>query len=64
MVEMLGKWDFDIDAYKAIAKWQGATGVTDLTSAAIWWLESNLEIWSEWVTDDAAANVQAALDRR
>ncbi len=62
VVEMLGKWDFDIDAYKAIAKWQGATGITDLTSAANWWLESNSETWSEWVTDDAAANVQAALD--
>ena len=62
VVEMLGKWDFDIDAYKAIAKWQGATGVTDPTAGAIWWLESNLEIWSEWVTAAAAANVQAALD--
>ena len=63
VVAMLGKWNFDIDAYAAVVKWQGATGVTDPTSAAIWWLENNLETWSDWVTDDAAANVQAALDR-
>ena len=63
VVAMLGKWDFDIDAYKAVVKWQDATGVTDSTSAAVWWLESNSALWSEWVTDDAASNVQAALDR-
>ena len=63
VVAMLGKWDFDIDAYKAIVKWQDATGVTDSTSAAVWWIESNSALWSGWVTDDAAANVQAALDR-
>ncbi len=63
VVAMLGNWDFNIDAYKAAVKWRSATGVTDPTSTAVWWLENNSEIWSAWVTDEAVASVQAALDR-
>ena len=61
VVDMLRRWDFNRDAYKTAVRWQDATGVTDPNSTAIWWLESNSEIWSEWVTAEAAANVQAAL---
>ena len=63
VVDMLRRWDFNLDAYKTAFRWQGATGVTDPNSTAIWWLQSNSKIWSEWVTAEAAANVQAALDR-
>ena len=63
VVAMLGNWDFNIDVYKAAVKWRSATGVTDPTSTAVWWIENNLEIWSAWVTDEAVASVQAALDR-
>ena len=63
VVAMLGKWDFNIEVYRAVVRWQSAAGVTDPTSTAIWWLESNPEIWSAWVTDEAVANVQTALDR-
>ena len=63
VVDMLRRWDFNLDAYKTAVRWQDATGVTDPNSTAIWWLQSNSKIWSEWVTAEAAANVQAALDR-
>ena len=63
VVAMLGNWDFNIDVYKAAVKWRYETGVTDPAAIALWWLESNLEIWSAWVTDEAVASVQAALDR-
>ena len=63
VVDMLRRWDFNVDVYKTAVRWQDATGVTDPNFTAIWWLESNSAIWSEWVTAEAAANVQAALDR-
>ena len=63
VVDMLRRWDFNLDVYKTAVRWQDATGVTDPNSTAIWWIESNSAIWSEWVTAEAAASVQAALDR-
>ena len=63
VVDMLRRWDFNLDVYKTVARWQDATGVTDPNSTAIWWLESNSAIWSEWVTAEAATSVRAALDR-
>ena len=63
VVDMLRRWDFNLDAYETAVRWRYDTGVTDPNSMALWWLESNSELWSEWVTAEAAANVQAALDR-
>ena len=63
VVNMLRRWDFSVNVYKNAVRWQDANGVTDPDSTALWWLKSNPEIWSKWVTAEAAANVQAALDR-
>ena len=29
--------------------------------AALWWLNGNADVWSEWVTPEAAAAIDAAL---
>lgn len=34
----------------------------DALEAAIWWLENNPDIWAEWVSEDVAEDVEAALD--
>ncbi len=62
VVAMLRKWDFNIDIYKAAVRWQYETQVFGLTATALWWLQSNSDIWSAWVTAEAAENIQAALD--
>ena len=61
VVEMLRQWDFNIDIYKAVVRWQGENPDADTNSTAIWWLNSNADVWGGWVTDEAGASIQAAL---
>ena len=61
VVEMLRNWDFNIDIYKDVVRWQGDNPDADAQATALWWLNSFPNIWGEWVTDDAQAAVQAAL---
>ena len=61
VVEMLRKWDFNIETYKNVARWQGENPDADVKATAIWWLNNNADVWGEWVTDEAAAGIQAAL---
>lgn len=60
--EMLRNWDFPIDpVYRGIARWQGANPDADLDATALWWLKNHAGVWGQWVTDDAAGGIQAAL---
>ena len=61
VVEMLRKWDYNIEVYKTAARWQTQNPDADVKATALWWLNSFPNIWGEWVTDDAKAAVQAAL---
>ena len=61
VVEMLRNWDFNIDIYKEVARWQGDNPEADAQATALWWLNSFPNIWGGWVTDDAMASIQAAL---
>ena len=61
VLEMLRKWDFNINIYKSVVQWQDANPDADVKATAMWWLNNNADIWGEWVTDDAAASIQAAL---
>ena len=61
VVAMLRKWDFNISIYKAVIRWQDANPDADTESAALWWLNSNPDVWGGWVTAAAKANIQAAL---
>ena len=62
VVEMLRNWDFNIGIYKEVVRWQGENPDADAQTTALWWLNSNQDIWGGWVTADAKAGVQAALD--
>ncbi len=60
IVEFLHNWDYDIPTYTNTLEWIVENEATH-AEAAIWWLEGNQDVWSQWVTDDAVAAVQAAL---
>lgn len=62
VVEMLRNWDLNIEVYKSIAGWLNENESASENEAALWWLSENSDIWSQWVTDEAAASIQAALD--
>ncbi len=61
VIAMLRNWDFNIDIYKSVVRWRGANPDADINDTALWWLNSNADIWSSWVTTDAAASIRAAL---
>jgi glycine betaine/proline transport system substrate-binding protein len=61
VIDMLREWDFNISIYKAVVRWQDENPDVDTASTALWWLDSNADIWTQWVTEDAAAKIQAAL---
>ena len=61
VVSMLRNWGFDIDRYKAVAAWQSKNPGVTTNAAALWWLNGNVDVWSEWVIPEAAAAISAAL---
>ena len=59
-IDVLRKWDFDIDrVYKPISRYS-ATNPDD--DAVEWWLKNNDDIWKNWVTEDAAFAIQSSLN--
>ena len=61
IINMLRNWDFNINIYKAVVRWQGDNPDAGVNATAIWWLNNNADIWGGWVTDEAAQGIQAAL---
>ena len=61
VVDMLRAWDFSSHVYSEVVAWQQANGGAGINDGALWWLNSKSDIWSAWVTDDAAAAIQEAL---
>ena len=62
VIGFLQEWEFTIDIYKGIFQWMDATEGALPKDAALEWLNTNSDVWSGWVTEEAAAGVQAALD--
>ena len=62
VIGFLQEWEFTIDIYKGIFQWMDANEGSLPKEAALEWLNSNPDIWGAWVSADAAAGVQAALD--
>ena len=62
VVAMLRKWDFNIGVYKEVAAWQGENPSATANDAALWWLNGNVDVWSAWVTEEAADDIKAALE--
>ena len=61
VVDFLRKWNFTLDIYKGVVQWSAANSEATTEDAAVTWMEANSDVWSAWVTDDAAAKVNAAL---
>ncbi len=61
VVEFLRAWDFNIDVYKEVVAWQVDNPDASINDAALWWLNGKRDIWSAWVTAEAAAAVDSAL---
>ena len=62
VVDMLGEWGFNIDRFKEVAAWQSDNPDAGINDAALWWLNGNTNVWSSWVTDDAADSIMEALE--
>ncbi len=62
VIDMLRSWDFNIALYKQVAAWQRENPDVDNNTTALWWLNSFPNIWGDWVTADAKAAIQAALN--
>lgn len=61
VAQMLRKWELTPEIY-GILSIRGTAGFSH-ADTAIWWLDENEDIWSQWVTEEAAAAIRAALDR-
>ena len=62
-VDVLTEWDFNVDGvYKPVVRWQADNPDANTEDAAMWWLRENSDLWSDWVTSDASASIQSALD--
>ena len=61
VVTMLRAWDFNLGVYKTVAVWMNKNNSTTINDVALWWLNSNPDIWGGWVTDEARASINASL---
>ena len=62
VIGFLQEWEFTIDIYKGIFQWMDANEGATPEEAAMHWLESESDIWSQWVTHDAAHAIEHALE--
>lgn len=61
IINMLRAWDFNIGIYKGVAAWMSDNEGATSHDAALWWLNSNPDVWGNWVTRSAAEAINAAL---
>ena len=61
VVEMLRTWGFRLSIYREVAAWQNENNNAGANDAALWWLNGNADIWRDWVRNEAAAAIEAAL---
>ena len=60
IVEFLHNWDYTIEMYTANLNWI-LDNEASHAEGAVYWLENNEDVWTQWITADAASKVQAAL---
>ena len=60
--QMLRKWELTPEIY-GILSIRGTDTDSSHADTAIWWLNENEAVWSQWVTADAAAAIREALKR-
>lgn len=61
VVAVLRAWDMNIERYDAVGKWRRQNKGASINDTALWWLGNNVEVWSGWVTAEAAEKISAAL---
>ena len=62
VVEFLRQWDFDVDGHlRNVVRWEVENPDASIEDAALYWLENNVDTWSNWVTPEAAAGIVAVL---
>ena len=64
VVNMLRAWDMNIDRYQAVGKWRFENTDASINNTALWWLNTNVAVWSKWVTADAADAIKDALEAK
>jgi glycine betaine/proline transport system substrate-binding protein len=60
VIEFLRKWDFTADADVMANAYKAESGA-DFEEVAIWFLQNRGDVWTSWVTHEAAVKVKAAL---
>ena len=63
VMAMLRRWEFGVGVYKGVARWQRDRDGAGPEDAALWWLSGNEDVWSGWVTPEAADRIRDALAR-
>ena len=62
VVEFLRQWDFDVDGHlRNVVRWEVENPDASIEDAALYWLDNNVDTWSNWVTPEAAAGIMAVL---
>ncbi|MDE2702398.1 MAG: ABC transporter substrate-binding protein [Chloroflexi bacterium] len=61
VVAVLRAWDMNIERYDKVGKWRRQNEGASINDTALWWLNTNVEVWSGWVTEEAAEKISAAL---
>ena len=62
VIDVFENWGFDIPEYTTVYLWRLENPNADIADSALWWLNTNRDVWSTWVTPEAATAVNAALD--
>ncbi len=62
VIDMFEKWGFDIPEFGTVVAWQQDNEGADIADSAMWWLNNNVDLWTQWVTSDAADAIQESLD--
>ena len=62
VVDFLRQWDFSADVhFRNVFRWWADNPDALMEDAALHWLRNNVDSWSEWVTEEAAARMLAVL---
>ena len=61
VVAVLRAWDMNIERYDEVGKWRRQNEGVSINDTALWWLNNNVAVWSDWVTEEAAEKISAAL---
>ena len=61
VVAVLRAWDMNIERYNEVGKWRRQNEGASINDTALWWLNNNVDIWSGWVTEEAAEKISTAL---